>query len=240
MTDREAILNRYLTLEKKIQSASGAFGGCRILPVTKTVEAERILSLKEAGVTAIGENRVQEAMEKLESLNGAFEIHIIGRMQTNKCKYAARFAACVQSLDRIELAEALQKALSKEKRSIETYIEVNIGKDPNKAGVFKEDVPAFLKALRAYENLSVTGLMTVAPIVENPEDARGYFREMRILFDEMKSAPGGEKLKHLSMGMSKDCIIAAQEGATVVRVGSTIFGPRAYPNAQTIQSETIQ
>ena len=167
MTDREAILNRYLELEKKIQAASGAFGGCKVLPVTKTVDCEHILYLKEAGVKAIGENRVQEAMEKLDALKDSFEFHIIGRMQTNKCKYAARFAACIQSLDRIELAEALQRALLKEKRVIETYVEVNIGRDPSKAGIFKEDVPEFLKALRVYENLSVTGLMTVAPIVED-------------------------------------------------------------------------
>lgn len=233
MTDRELILNRYRELDNKIQEASGKFGGCKILPVTKTIDTQRILYLKDVGVKTIGENRVQEALEKLETLKDAFEFHIIGRMQTNKCKYAARFASCVQSLDRLELAEALQKALLKENRVIETYIEVNIGKDPNKAGVFKEDVPEFLKAVRVYENLSVTGLMTVAPIVENAEDARGYFKDMRALFDEMKSAPGGEKLVNLSMGMSKDCIIAAQEGATVVRVGSTIFGLRIYPNAET-------
>ncbi len=233
MTDREQILNRYRELEKRIREASGCFGGCKILPVTKTIDTERILYLKEAGVRTIGENRVQEAMEKLDALKDAFEFHIIGRMQTNKCKYAAKFATCIQSLDRLELAEALQKALLKENKTIEVYIEVNIGRDPNKAGIFKEDVPEFLKALRVYENLSVTGLMTVAPIVENAEDARGYFKDMRVLFDEMQSAPGGEKIRHLSMGMSKDCIVAAQEGATVVRVGSTIFGPRVYPNAET-------
>ena len=235
MSDREEILNRYFALEKQLCAASGAFGGCAILPVTKMVEAERILYLKDAGVKKIGENRVQEAMEKLDALSDTFEIQIIGRLQTNKCKYAARFATCVQSLDRIELAETLQKALLKEKRTIEAYIEVNIGRDPAKAGIFKEDVPAFLKALRVYENLSVTGLMTVAPIVENPEDARGYFRDMRLLFDEMKSAPGGENIRNLSMGMSKDCIVAAEEGATVVRVGSSLFGARVYPNAQTLQ-----
>ncbi len=234
MTDREAILNRYLELEKKIQAASGAFGGCKVLPVTKTVDCEHILYLKEAGVKAIGENRVQEAMEKLDALKDSFEFHIIGRMQTNKCKYAARFAACIQSLDRIELAEALQRALLKEKRVIETYVEVNIGRDPSKAGIFKEDVPEFLKALRVYENLSVTGLMTVAPIVEDAEDARAYFKDMRALFDEVRFATGGERIVNLSMGMSKDCIIAAEEGATVVRVGSTIFGPRSYPNQQTL------
>lgn len=232
MSIREDILSRYQALYESVQAASGAWGGCEVMPVTKTVECERILYLKDAGVKRIGENRVQEAMEKLNALSDAFEFHIIGRMQTNKAKYAARFASCVQSLDRIELAEALQKALLKENRTLEAYIEINIGKDPAKAGIFREDAHAFIKELRAYENLKITGLMTVAPIVEKPEDARGYFREMRLLFDEMRHAPGGENLKNLSMGMSKDCLVAAEEGATVVRVGSAIFGARTYPNAK--------
>lgn len=228
MTVKEEILRRYREIHQSVQSASGAWGGCEVMPVTKTVEAERILCLKDASVLRIGENRVQEAMEKLDALSGAFDIHIIGRMQTNKAKYAARFAACVQSLDRIELAEALQKALLKENRTLEAYVEINIGKDPAKAGVFEEDAHAFLKELRAYENLQITGLMTVAPIVENAQDARGYFRRMRRLFDELKYMPGGEKLQNLSMGMSKDCLVAAQEGATIVRVGSAVFGARNY------------
>ncbi|MBQ1258181.1 MAG: YggS family pyridoxal phosphate-dependent enzyme [Clostridia bacterium] len=229
MSDREDILSRYRTISENVLKASGEWGGCEIMPVTKTVEAERILVLKEAGVARIGENRVQEAMEKLPALKDAFDFHIIGRMQTNKAKYVAKFASCVQSLDRLELAEALQKALVKEDRTLEVFIEINIGKDPAKAGVYKEDAHAFIKALRAYENLKVTGLMTVAPIVEKPEDARGYFREMRMLFDDMRHASGGENLKNLSMGMSKDCLIAAEEGATIVRVGSAIFGARTYP-----------
>lgn len=232
MKDREEVISRYRALYDRVQAASGAWGGCEVMPVTKTVETERILYLKDAGVKAIGENRVQEAMEKLDALGGAFDINIIGRMQTNKCKYVAKFAACIQSLDRLELAEALQKALLKEKRAVEAYIEINIGNDPNKAGILKEDAFRFLKALRAYENLLITGCMTVAPIVEKPEDARGYFKEMRALFDEMRFAPGGEKLTHLSMGMSKDCLVAAEEGATIVRVGSAIFGARNYAPAE--------
>lgn len=232
MSDREDILSRYRTIYESVQKASGAWGGCEVMPVTKTVEAERILPLLDAGVLRIGENRVQEAMEKREALSGAFDFHIIGRMQTNKAKYVASFVSCVQSLDRIELAEALQKALSKENRTLEAYIEINIGKDSAKAGIFKEDAHAFIKQLRSYENLVITGLMTVAPIVEKAEDARGYFREMRLLFDDMRHAPGGENLKNLSMGMSKDCLIAAEEGATIVRVGSAIFGARAYQNAK--------
>lgn len=239
MTDREEILSRYLDIQKRLNEASGAWGGVEILPVTKTVPPERILCLKDAGVQRIGENRVQEAMDKLDALGEHFDFHIIGRVQTNKCKYLTRFAACIQSLDRLELARELQKALTREKRTIEAYVEVNIGSDPNKAGISKEEAPAFLRELRAFENIRVTGLMTIAPITEEAEGARVYFREMRRLFDDMKNAPGGEGLVHLSMGMSKDCLIAAQEGATEVRVGSYLFGQREYLQKQQASISTI-
>lgn len=226
MTDREEILARFGSLKKKLNEASGKWGGVKILPVTKTVSAERIQYLREAGVQEIGENRVQEAMEKHAALKEDFSFRIIGRMQTNKAKYVAGFAKSVDSLDRIELAEALEKAMAKADRQLEVLIEVNIGNDPAKGGIRPEDTMAFLKNLKAYEHLSVRGLMTVAPIVSEPEEARVYFRNMRRLFEEARQHDGN--IDVLSMGMSKDCFVAAEEGATVVRVGSGIFGARVY------------
>ena len=226
MTDREEILFRYASLQARLNEASGAWGGVSILPVTKTVDAERIRCLSEAGVKEIGENRVQEAMEKNSLLAEAFSIRIIGRMQTNKAKYVASFAKSVDSLDRIELAEALEKAMAKKDRRLETLIEVNIGNDPAKGGIAPEDTMAFLRSLSVYEHLAVTGLMTVAPIVNEAEEARGYFKAMRRLFEEARAYNPG--IVHLSMGMSKDCFVAAEEGATLVRIGSGIFGARVY------------
>lgn len=228
MADRDEILTRYLELKDRIGEAGVKWGGCEILPVTKTVDAERILVLKEAGVRAIGENRVQEAMSKLDLLGNAFEIDIIGRMQTNKAKYAARFAHCVQSMDRLELAESLEKALDKENRTMDVLIEVNIGSDPQKAGVSHEEAIGFFESLRAYPHISPIGLMTVAPIAQDAEEVRPLFRKMRALFERMRDLPGGEKFSVLSMGMSGDCLVAAQEGSTLVRVGSAIFGKRVY------------
>jgi len=226
MTDREEILSRFTSLQVRLNEASGKWGGVGILPVTKTVPAERILYLREAGVREIGENRVQEAMEKHPLLKDHFAFRIIGRLQTNKARYIADFAKSVDSLDRIELAEALEKAMAKKDRQLEVLIEVNIGKDPAKGGINPEDTLAFLKSMRAYEHLSVRGLMTVAPIVNEPEEARVYFRSMRRLFDEAHAFD--KNIEILSMGMSKDCFVAAEEGATVVRVGSGIFGARVY------------
>lgn len=228
MTEDERVMERYLALKQTLSSAAAKWGGISILPVTKTVPAERILALKGAGVEAIGENRVQEAMGKLEALNGAFAVHMIGRLQTNKARQVAKFAAMAQSLDRLELAEALDNALKREGRELDALIEVNIAGDPAKAGVSEADAPDFLRALKNYPRLRVRGLMTIAPLTPDAELVRPYFRKMRALFERLRNtAPGGRSMDILSMGMSSDCVVAAEEGATLVRVGSAIFGERA-------------
>ena len=213
---------KYLALQKRLNARSPLTEGVRVLPVTKTVEPARILPLKDAGAAEIGENRVQEALEKLPLLEGAFGIRIIGRLQTNKARYVARIASAVESLDRIELADALQRALDRENRALDVLIEVNAGNDPAKAGVAPEELKQFLRAASAYDRLRVRGLMTVAPIADDPELVRPCFRRMRRLFEDF----GAGEWDTLSMGMSADCDVAAEEGATQVRAGSAIFGKR--------------
>lgn len=213
---------KYLALQKRLNARSPLKEGVRVLPVTKTVEPARILPLRDAGALEIGENRVQEALEKLPLLEGAFGIRIIGRLQTNKARYVARFASAVESLDRIELADALQRALDRENRALDVLIEVNAGNDPAKAGVAPEELKQFLRAASAYDRLRVRGLMTVAPIAPDPELVRPCFRRMRRLFEDF----GAGEWDTLSMGMSADCDVAAEEGATQVRAGSAIFGKR--------------
>ena len=213
---------KYLALQKRLNARSPLKEGVRVLPVTKTVEPARILPLKDAGAAEIGENRVQEALEKLPLLEGAFGIRIIGRLQTNKARYVARIASAVESLDRIELADALQRALDRENHALDVLIEVNAGNDPAKAGVAPEELKQFLRAASAYDRLRVRGLMTVAPIAPDPELVRPCFRRMRRLFEDF----GAGEWDTLSMGMSADCDVAAEEGATQVRAGSAIFGKR--------------
>lgn len=213
---------KYLALQKRLNARSPLKEGVRVLPVTKTVEPARILPLRDAGALEIGENRVQEALEKLPLLEGAFGIRIIGRLQTNKARYVARFASAVESLDRIDLADALQRALDRENRALDVLIEVNAGNDPAKAGVAPEELKQFLRAASAYDRLRVRGLMTVAPIAPDPELVRPCFRRMRRLFEDF----GAGEWDTLSMGMSADCDVAAEEGATQVRAGSAIFGKR--------------
>ena len=213
---------KYLALQKRLNARSPLKEGVRVLPVTKTVEPARILPLRDAGALEIGENRVQEALEKLPLLEGAFGIRIIGRLQTNKARYVARIASAVESLDRIELADALQRALDRENRALDVLIEVNAGNDPAKAGVAPEELKQFLRAASAYDRLRVRGLMTVAPIAPDPELVRPCFHRMRRLFEDF----GAGEWDTLSMGMSADCDVAAEEGATQVRAGSAIFGKR--------------
>lgn len=215
-------VRKYLALQKRLNARSPLKEGVRVLPVTKTVEPARILPLKDAGALEIGENRVQEALEKLPLLKGVFGIRIIGRLQTNKARYVARIASAVESLDRIELADALQRALDREDRALDVLIEVNAGNDPAKAGVAPEELKQFLRAASAYDRLRVRGLMTVAPIAPDPELVRPCFRRMRRLFEDF----GAGEWDTLSMGMSADCDVAAEEGATQVRAGSAIFGKR--------------
>ncbi len=216
--DQKLICERYLELKR-------ALGGVDILPVTKTVPPERILALRGVSVDMIGENRVQEALSKLDALGSAFGIHIIGRLQTNKAKYVAKFARMVQSLDRLELASALDSALEKEGRDLDALVEVDIARDGTKAGVEIERAGEFIESLSAFRRLKIRGLMGVAPFSEDPTLARPYFKRLRALYDEIAKTRAG--FDTLSMGMSHDCFVAADEGATMARIGSKIFGARA-------------
>ena len=148
MTDAETIITSYQALRARLDMASGKKGVPEILPVTKTVPAERFTCLADVGVKSIGENRVQEALEKQAALDGAFDIQIIGRLQTNKAREAAKLASMIQSLDRWELALELEKAAGKLNRVLDVLVQVNIGRDPAKAGIMEEDAEEFLAGLR--------------------------------------------------------------------------------------------
>ncbi len=200
-----------------------------LLPVTKTQSAERVLALKAAGIDAIGENRVQEIMEKYPAIGNDFAIHLIGRLQTNKIKYIIGRVCMVQSLDRPELARALDARAQAAGLRLPVLMEINIGGESQKAGVPPEEAVAFARLCAGLPGLSVRGLMTVMPAAEDPETLRPLFRRMRTLRDELREgAIDGVRMDELSMGMSSDWRVAAQEGATMLRLGSAIFGARVY------------
>jgi pyridoxal phosphate enzyme (YggS family) len=184
------------------------------------VDAERIRLAIAAGVAALGENRVQEAREKIEALGRPVPWHLIGSLQTNKAKDAARLFDWIHSVDRLELARELSRRAHGAERTLDVLLQVNLGDEPQKGGVAPAEVKGLREAMAGLPGLRVRGLMAIPPVTESPERTRPYFRRLRELRDELG-------LEHLSMGMSADFEVAIEEGATMVRVGTAIFGPRA-------------
>ena len=214
--------------QDKIGEASAKWGGAEICAVTKTRSAEEINPAYECGIRTIGENRVQELMGKIDRLNPDFQIHLIGSLQSNKVKYIAERIAMVQSLDRDSLAEELSRRALEHDRVIPALIQVNIAREEQKGGVSEEELPGFLRRCAMLPGIRIDGLMAIMPIAEDPESLRPYFKRMRGWFERFRDE-GIENVSMnvLSMGMSSDCIVAAQEGATLVRLGRALFGARA-------------
>ena len=214
--------NHHHILERIRQAASRAgrdADSVQLIAVTKTVSVERIQEAASCGITHIGENRVQEALAKREALASAgLTWHFIGHLQTNKAKKVAENFDCVDSIDRLEAAEALARYVSGRPR-LPVLIEVKLKDEPNKSGAAEEELPALVSAIQRIESLELRGLMAVPPPVENPEDARPWFRRLRELAENFG-------LAELSMGMTHDFEIAVEEGATMVRIGTGLFGER--------------
>jgi pyridoxal phosphate enzyme (YggS family) len=190
-----------------------------LIGVSKTVDVERIRAALAAGLGALGENRVQEAKAKIAELGRPAAWHLIGHLQTNKVKDAVELFDVIHSLDRLELAPELERRAAARGRSIETLLQVNVAAEPSKGGVSHDAVGEALDAIGKLAHVRVRGLMTIPPEVERAEDSRRWFRRLRELAER-------QGLPELSMGMSGDFEVAVEEGATMVRVGTAIFGPR--------------
>jgi hypothetical protein len=193
-----------------------------LIAVSKTVDAERIRMAVAAGVAALGENRVQEAREKIEILGHPVPWHLIGSLQTNKTRDAARLFDWIHSVDRLEVAQALSRRAHAASLPLNVLLQVNLGDEPQKGGVAPAETKRLCEAVAGLPGLRVRGLMAIPPAVPAPEDTRLHFRALRELRDDLG-------LEHLSMGMSADYEVAIEEGATMVRVGTAIFGPRDTP-----------
>ncbi|MDI3538325.1 MAG: dependent protein [Bacillota bacterium] len=198
----------------------------RLIAVTKNVGPELIKEALAAGITDLGENRVQEAAGKVPVFPEA-TWHLIGHLQTNKAKQAVRLFRLIHSLDSLRLAETLERRAEAEGCTVKCLVEVNVAGEATKHGVTPEELPGLLKAISAFQHIEVEGLMTVAPYVENPEEVRPVFRRLAELAREV-SGLGLPRVNmtELSMGMSGDFEVAVEEGATMVRIGTAIFGPR--------------
>ncbi len=200
-----------------------------LLPVSKTFSAEVVAQAAQLGYRRFGENKAQELKQKAQELA---DLHlswvIIGHLQTNKAKEVAKYADEIQSLDRIELAVALDKRLQQEGRSLDALIQVKTSTEESKTGMLPEEVPAFLDALKGFDTLRIKGFMTIAENSTDSQVVRECFRQVRELAEKMRQQTG-LPLPVLSMGMSGDFELAIAEGATEVRIGSAIFGARHYP-----------
>ncbi|MBN1663846.1 MAG: YggS family pyridoxal phosphate-dependent enzyme [Deltaproteobacteria bacterium] len=199
----------------------------KLMAVTKTVDDERIRQAIDAGVDLIGENYVQEAQRKMDILGRTVPWHFIGRLQTNKAKFAVRLFDMIHSVDRIELVSELDKRSKSAGCMAKILIEVNLSGELTKSGVPKENVFDLVRQAAAFDNISIQGLMTMPPWFDDPEDSRPYFTELRVLKEAVAALRiHGVEMNELSMGMSADYAVAVQEGATIVRIGRSLFGER--------------
>lgn len=197
-----------------------------LVAVTKNHGVELMREVIDAGATNIGENRVQEAAEKFQTLDRTTTRHLIGHLQTNKAKSAVKLFDLIQSVDSVHLATALDKAASQIGKVQDVLIQVNVARESQKSGVLLEDLNSLIEFVDKAENLRLRGLMMIAPNFSDVEECRPLFKQMRNLFDELK--PAREAFDFLSMGMTHDYKVAIEEGANVVRVGTAIFGARLY------------
>jgi pyridoxal phosphate enzyme (YggS family) len=199
----------------------------RLVAVSKTVEAERVLQAIEGGVKILGENYVQEAQKKIEALGHEVAWHFIGHLQTNKAKVATRLFDLIHSVDSLTLAEELHRQALKGGKMLPILLQVNIGGEATKFGAQEKEIIRLAEKLSELEGLAVKGLMTLPPYSDDPESSRPYFIELRKLSERLAQQKLPRiRMEELSMGMSNDFGVAIEEGATLVRVGTAIFGPR--------------
>ncbi len=230
---KESIAHRYASLRERIvQAARGAGRAAedvRLIAVSKMHDVATIREAVEAGAREFGENRVQEAEEKIETLGREpLRWHLIGHLQANKAKRAVQLFEVIQSVDSVKLVERLERLCAEENRArLSVLVQVDLGGEATKTGASVAELPDLIKSLQACERVRLTGLMCVPPFFENAEDVRPFFRRLRELRDEWREAFEDGR-GELSMGMSHDFEVAIEEGATLVRVGTQLFGARDY------------
>jgi hypothetical protein len=201
--------------------------GVELVAAAKTRKAAEILEAIEAGVGIIGENYVQEAAGVFPAVGRRARWHFIGHLQTNKVKRAVEIFDLVETVDSVTLGREIDGRSAKEGKTMNVLVEVNSGREPQKAGVLPEEAEPLVRSLAALPHLRVRGLMTMGPFEGDPEDSRPFFRETRRVWEALKiqAIPGAE-MRVLSMGMTNSWRVAIEEGATMVRIGTAIFGPR--------------
>lgn len=202
-----------------------------LIAVSKTKPVSAIEEAIKYGATDFGENKVQELTDKYDQLPNNIKWHLIGHLQRNKVKYIIDKVDLIHSVDSLRLAEEIAKEAKKKNLNARILIQVNVSKEDSKFGLSVENAEELIRMVAKLENINIVGLMTIAPFTDNPEENRVYFRELHNLFVDIKQKNiDNVSMEVLSMGMSGDYEVAIEEGATMVRVGTTIFGDRIYSN----------
>lgn len=226
----QALKQRLRIIRENVRTAamSGGFDpdAVRLMAVTKYVQAPAVNRAVEAGITLIGENREQSLAQKYGGIDHiGTDIHFIGRLQRNKAAKVVRMVSTVQSLDSAALAAELDKQAALAEKNLSVLVQVNIGRDPNKTGLHPGAVEDFVDKLREYKNLTVRGLMTILPLNATVVESERYFSQMHALYVDMKAKNGDNiNMDCLSMGMSGDYKLAVKHGATMIRLGTVLFG----------------
>ena len=199
-----------------------------LVAVSKTMPEGTVRKAIKAGVEILGENYIQEARNKINTLSSySASWHFIGHLQSNKAKYAVKLFDLIHTVDSLKLAKELNKQAKKINKIQKILIQVNISMESTKSGIYEEDAQKLIKEISLLENLSIKGLMTMPPFFNNPEEARPYFSALRNLRDKIRNeAIKNVNMQELSMGMTVDFEVAIKEGATLVRIGTAIFGER--------------
>jgi hypothetical protein len=224
----------YEAVEKNVQAACERAGRDRsevtLIAVSKTKPLSDIEELlRETDAVNFGENKVQEIVDKYENISVPVNWHMIGHLQTNKVKYIVDKVCMIHSVDSVNLAKVIEKEAAKKNVTVDILIEVNVAGEESKFGVTVEEAPALIREIKDYPHLNIKGLMTIAPFVDNPEDNRVHFRKLKdLLLDINSENIDNVSMSVLSMGMTNDYQVAIEEGATMVRVGTGIFGARNY------------
>lgn len=230
----ENIRENIESIRKRIADAAKRAGRdadeIKLIAVTKTVDVDKVEEAIAAGALDAGENKPQELARKYEVLGDKIRWHQIGSLQTNKVKYIIDKVCMIHSLDREGLAEEIDKRASKIGRVIDCLVQVNISGEESKHGMSREEVEPFVRLVaEKYPNIKIKGLMTMAPFDAERDEIRKVFRDLKELSDEINNMNiGNVEMNELSMGMTNDFEIAVEEGATMVRVGTAIFGKRNY------------
>lgn len=201
--------------------------GVQVVAAAKSMRAPEVLEAIEAGITMVGENYLQESREVIGTIGPRVQWHFIGHVQKNKVKHVVGLFDMIETVDSYELAALVDEHARRADKTMPVLIEVNSGREPQKAGVFPELVPQLIERLATLANIRVQGLMTMGPFLDDPAGLRPYFRLTRELFERVAAMGLGQvQMRHLSMGMSDSYHVAIEEGATLIRIGTRIFGPR--------------